>query len=120
MSADLEVLDRVASYLAGELTLPGFKEWFVPTTWDGLEDRTVAPHSLSCQILLRLAEHSNGHLGDEQLRAHLAQLLRTFPHALRQEEPRTSTVADSVSSSQRPEALHQSQASDKLFEVGLA
>ena len=57
------IKDHLLDYLAGRITLEQFEDWFVLETWDEKE----ADH-LATEIDLRLAEHSNGHLPEDQLK----------------------------------------------------
>ncbi len=67
---------RLGQYLAGEITLRTFEDWFVPLTWQpeaGTDDPAVA--NLVSEIELCLAEYSSGHWTEAELREHLRPLL---------------------------------------------
>jgi hypothetical protein len=71
-----EIRERLADYLAGEVSLAAFEDWFVPAAW-GLEEAEPWAATLASSILLALAERSQGHLDDSGLRRRLFQLLYT-------------------------------------------
>jgi len=70
-----EIREHLARYLAGETTLDAFGNWFVPATWnvDRTEDRETI--DLTYEIILRLAEYSNGDCSEAQLKDLLRPLV---------------------------------------------
>jgi len=70
--SDLEIRNQLARCLAKEITLDEFEDWFVARSWNYQEAATPQLLDLVSQIELLLAEFSNGHLEEEQLRRHLA------------------------------------------------
>ena len=76
--AELQIYDQLARYVGGEISLKDFRDWFDSSTWDqfrspGHEDA----FELAAEIELRLAEFSNGHWSESDLRDKLKSLLRT-------------------------------------------
>ncbi len=69
-----EIRDHLARYVEGELSLSALDEWFVPATWD--VDRTAdrVAIDLTYEIVLRLAEYSNGDCTEQELKALLRPL----------------------------------------------
>lgn len=66
-----EIKSHLLDYLAGRNTLEEFEDWFVPETWD-TEDSEAEP--LAAEVDLRLAEHTSGHLPEDELRREFALL----------------------------------------------
>lgn len=71
----------LASYLNREISLSEFRDWFDAETWDlDMEPNTPLGQVVG-EIELRLAEFTNGHRTEDELRAML--------NPLRQREPAT-------------------------------
>lgn len=73
-SLRLDIHDHLAGYLAHETTLSEFEEWFVPATWGRATRELPGTAELIGEIELRLAEHSNGHRTEAELRQVLLPL----------------------------------------------
>lgn len=72
------VRTELARYLAREISLADFVEAFLPLAWTmDLEEEDVAG-DLVHEIELRLAEHSNGHLPEHELRERLSRLVEKY------------------------------------------
>lgn len=78
MAQDLgpELRDHLTRYLAGEIGLQAFQEWFVPSFWN-LPTPEVAPMAARA-VELALAEYTGGHLSEDELRDQLRPLVRTL------------------------------------------
>lgn len=74
-SLELEIRDRLSAYLAGEISLHDFEDWFFPKVWD--VDRLDGPALLDLvyQIKLDWAEFSNGDWSEKELRSMLRSLV---------------------------------------------
>lgn len=71
----LEIRTRLGRYLNGKSSLRQFREWFDVETW-GLAAESDSPaRQIAGEIELRLAEFTNGHLSEAELRALLQPLL---------------------------------------------
>ena len=70
-SIEVEIRERVAQYVAGDLSLREFQEWFVPRAWgmDAADDVRAAERAN--EIELFLAEFSNGDWSEGELREKL-------------------------------------------------
>lgn len=77
-SLDIEIRDKLAKYLANEISLEEFQDWFVPGTWEVRESGNTSAIELSAEIALRLAEFSNGHWTELSLREKLRPLLESY------------------------------------------
>jgi len=68
---DLEIRDWLARYLNGDISLHEFEEWFVPVAWSIEQSRNADAIELAGEVELRLAEFSNGHWTEDDLRSKL-------------------------------------------------
>jgi len=66
-----ELRSRIAAYLWGSLPLDDFDEWFSASTWNMHRDSNVQAQEMAAAVELLLAEHSSGHLTDDDLKAKL-------------------------------------------------
>jgi hypothetical protein len=76
--SDLEIHNQLVRYLANEISLAEFRDWFDQTTWDVDLQGNPAASELAAEIELRLAEFSNGHRDEADLRRILRPLVKTF------------------------------------------
>ena len=72
---DFKIREYLACYLAGQLSLEQFDEWFVPATWDVDKTGDQATIDLTYEIILRLAEYSNGDCTEAELKRLLRPLV---------------------------------------------
>ncbi len=89
--AQVELIDRLARYLAGEIDLAEFEAWFVPWEWSQPRDEG-ARRDLAADVLLWLCEYSRGHRAEQELRKLMADRLRTT----RLERPASPQTASSA------------------------
>lgn len=73
-SLDFNIRERLAAYLAKEISLHEFEDWFFPETWDIDQLGDLALTNLVYGIKLRLAEFSN----EDWTESELQSLLRSF------------------------------------------
>jgi len=67
-SFDLEIRDWLARYVEGEITLTEFRDWFEPATW-GIEfTGGRSAEQLSYAVELAVAEFTNGHRTEVELK----------------------------------------------------
>jgi hypothetical protein len=73
---DREIHDELVRYLAGEISMTDFRNWFYSTTWEIQQpiDQTLA--EVIGEVGLRLAEFSSGHWTESELRGKLVPLVR--------------------------------------------
>lgn len=64
---DREIRAQLQQYLLGEDDLRAFQRWFMPVAWQAGEDRN--PTKLIRAIELYLAEYTNGHRTEPELRS---------------------------------------------------
>lgn len=73
---DLELRYQLVEFLSGERSLRELRRWFLPRVWDlGQDGRLRAP--LVRRLELRLAEYSNGHWTEDDLKHLLAREIPT-------------------------------------------
>lgn len=96
-SLDLTIREWLARYLAGENSLRQFQEWFVPATWRGVFT-SAAALDLAHEVELRLAEYTNGHWTERELRSLLLPLVRAYAVDLGQARWRTASSSEVIRS----------------------
>ena len=74
-SLDYTVRERLAAYLADEISLSEFEDWFFPETWDIDQTDNLDLLNLVYSIKLRLAEFSNGDWTEAELRSRLCPFI---------------------------------------------
>lgn len=77
MAASLNALirDHLGDYVAGKTSLREFDEWFIPETWDVDRSGDQPLIDLTYEIILRLAEYSNGDCSETELKRLLRPLV---------------------------------------------
>lgn len=73
-SLSTAIRSRLSRYLAGEMALRAFDEWFVLATLDVERSDDPAAEALTWEIFLRLAEYSNGDCTEAELKSVLRPL----------------------------------------------
>jgi len=88
-----EIRRSLGRYLAGELSLSEFQEWFVPRAWDLDPSEDALAYQLVGRIELLLAEASSGHWTEMELRENLESYTSVVEV---RESPGVQTVTTSV------------------------
>jgi hypothetical protein len=85
---EFEIRDRLSAFLADEISLHDFEDWFFPKTWD--VDKLDEPDLLDLvyQIKLDWAEFTDGHWSLEQLRSMLHSLVERYTVSFSSTEPK--------------------------------
>ncbi|HET9407081.1 MAG TPA: hypothetical protein VFO39_07570 [Candidatus Sulfotelmatobacter sp.] len=78
MIAEHQIRQQLAKYLHDEMSLDHFEDWFVQRSWNMHRDSMDAAQKLASAIELRLAEHSSGHLSENDLREELLPFVTTY------------------------------------------
>ena len=76
-SLDHDIRERLAQYLRGETRLSDFDAWFVPATWEVDQERDPVAYDLTNEIYLRLAEYSNSHWTEAELKDRLREFVES-------------------------------------------
>ena len=69
ISLTSDIRDRLSRYVEGETSLQAFDEWFVPATWNVDQTDDQEAIGLTYEVILRLAEFSNGDCTEPELKA---------------------------------------------------
>jgi hypothetical protein len=77
-SLDYTIRERLATYLASEISLSEFEDWFFPETWDIDQVDNLDLLNLVYGIKLRLAEFSNGDWTETELRSRLRPFIQRY------------------------------------------
>ncbi len=80
---DNQIRQFLIQYLVGRQSLSQFIESFVPASWNIQKLNDPILTDLVGTIELCLAEHSNAHLSEAELKAKLSPLLRNFQIEIR-------------------------------------
>jgi hypothetical protein len=93
-----DVQRYLATYLNGEISLPQFRDWFDAETWDIDMQPDTPLGQVVGEIELRLAEFTNGHRTEDDLRYHLESLLpkadnTDFQLQVKYEEPSVEMIS---------------------------
>jgi hypothetical protein len=77
MNRDLlpEIRAQLARYLSGKSSLQQFRRWFDVETWGVAAERNSPVRQIAGEIELRLAEFTNGHMSESDLRSTLQAFL---------------------------------------------
>lgn len=70
-----DILGRLRQYVSHEISLDQFREWFDVETWDVIDESSPATQQVAGEIELRIAEFTNGHRTEDDLRSQLERLL---------------------------------------------
>jgi hypothetical protein len=75
---ELEIHDRLSTYLAKKISLREFEDWFFPKTWDVDKLDEPALLDLVYQIKLNWAEYSDGDLSEKEFRSMLSSIAQRY------------------------------------------
>lgn len=82
MAAGLRIRQELSRYLAGQRSLRQFASWLAPVALASFEGDAPDVEELVAELEVRLAEYSNGHWSEEELRNLLRPLVRTYTSKL--------------------------------------
>lgn len=89
---DLKIRSSLVRYLNRDISLAEFQDWFVPVAWGIERTGNRVAIDLAGEIELRLAEFSNGHWTEPELRSKLASLAGVYETDLSDGLPNPSHV----------------------------
>jgi len=69
-----DLRSHLADYLDGTHSLSEFRDWFDVETWGVAAEPDSLARQIAGEIELRIAEFTNGHLTEDELRRHLEYL----------------------------------------------
>lgn len=74
-----DIRSKVASVVAGDLTIRQFEDWFVPATWDVERSADQDAIRLAHQVLHQVSEYEGGLWNDDEFLRQLRDLLQQDP-----------------------------------------
>ena len=77
-SLDIEIRAKLASYLAEEISLEEFEDWFVAASWNVIYRESKNAIDLVYDIELLLAEHSKGCWNENELREQFLPMVQDY------------------------------------------
>lgn len=75
MVSGSEIRAHLAKFLASQIDLESFEDWFAKHTWNVHQSGSVAAENLTFAVEESLAEYSSSHISEHDLRAELSQIL---------------------------------------------
>ena len=78
MLSESEIRNQLVRFLAGEISLDEFEDWFVQKSWDAHGGSDPSTQRLASAVELRLAEHSSGHLSEVDLQDELRPFVSQY------------------------------------------
>jgi hypothetical protein len=75
---DLAIREKLSSYLVGKISLEEFEDWFVLESWNVAQSNNSNAVNLVYEIELWLAEYSDGHWSEKQLKNYLVPLVTDY------------------------------------------
>lgn len=84
---DLEIRKELVRYLSGKISLQDFQTWFIPTIWNIDKTKNQTTEALAYEIMLRLAEFSNGDWTEDDLKLKFSSLAGASPQDLSAPHP---------------------------------
>lgn len=76
--SDYEIRKQLVCYLTSETSLEDFEDWFVARSWNFHEAENPLLLELACEIELLLAEFSNGHWTESDLKERLRPFITRY------------------------------------------
>lgn len=92
------LLSRLIRYVIGEATLRDFNRWFVPFSWESDNWQDLEASELAARVELVLAEFSNTHRTEDEVRAAFRTMLATVSWSLHLDAGRTAVPIFGTSS----------------------
>lgn len=92
---DQDIRTQLARFLDGEIDLETFEAWLTPATWELEQSSNPAAQALASELLLRLAEFTNGDWTEEELREQWRSYVPAWSGQLRQRFESASTITRS-------------------------
>lgn len=105
--SELEIRGQLARYLSNEISLDDFEDWFVPRSWNFDAASTPSLQDMVSEIELLLAEYSNGHITEEDLRQKFLPFATSYKISYLLGGAPSSTIVLTSSESVFPRSLEQ-------------
>lgn len=107
-SLDSTIREKLSAYLAKEISLREFEDWFFPETWEVDQPDDFSLINLVYGIKLRLAEFSHSDWTEDELRDWLRPFVESFEVTVNSTPPRVR-VQFSTSSLTEPKLIYSAQ-----------
>ena len=76
--SEIEIREQIARFLAKEISLDTFEDWFAPRSWNFHQASSQVLREMVSEIELLLAEFSSGHLTEDDLRSRLGHFATVY------------------------------------------
>ena len=96
-SDEANIREYLRRFLGGEVSLGDFEDWFVVHSWNVHQMGDPSLADLVYEIELRLAEYTNGHRTEDELRRVLVPTLNTMHASVGEVPARTGSTSTTVS-----------------------
>ena len=96
----LEIHERVARYMAGDISLPAFREWFYPQAWNVDRRADTLTSQMVHEIDLILAEFDRGDWTEAEVKRHFSALAKENTRIYLHEAPWIQISTSAVLGSQ--------------------
>jgi hypothetical protein len=77
-SLDIDIREKLASYIVGDISLEDFEDWFVSSSWNVMQREKKRTIDLVYDIELILAEHSRGCWDEDELKNLLRPMVENY------------------------------------------
>jgi hypothetical protein len=88
---ETEIRETLSCYLSGEISLNTFQEIFLPKIWDIDQKENKIAEELAYEIMLRIAEYSNGDWDEQELKLLFRPLVENYKINITSSPQRDST-----------------------------
>lgn len=75
MLYESKLREEIIKFVEGKLSLDSFEDNFVSNSWNMHQHSSASARALASALELRLAEHSSGHLSENELKSELVKLV---------------------------------------------
>ena len=76
--SEIEIREQLARFLAKEISLDTFEDWFAPRSWNFHQASSQVLREMVSEIELLLAEFSSRHLTEDDLRSRLGPFATSY------------------------------------------
>jgi len=76
MVSSSQIKERLSRFLAGQIGLDDFEDWFVSNTWNIHLSGSIAAEDLTFAVEESLSEYSSKHISEKELRIELGDLIQ--------------------------------------------
>jgi hypothetical protein len=100
-SLDIQIREAVLGFISGKTDLQSFEDWFVPATWDIEKSGSPAQtFELAHEIELLLAEYTNGHRSESNLKEELSRVIPVYRAEFRSASTSVTSATSQITQSE--------------------